>query len=80
MSSDEVKVKLQSAINNLHEKIAARIEHDPEGYLKAIAALEKSVQKLPSSYDSALQKSLFIFGKSVTEVSNMFNNNWGVGV
>jgi hypothetical protein len=58
VSSDEVKLKLQSAMNNLHEKIAARIEHDPEGYLKAIAALEKSVQKLPSSSDSALQKSL----------------------
>ena len=41
------------------------------GYEKAIAALEKSVQKLPSTVDSALQKSLYSFGKSVTEVRKL---------
>ena len=68
VSTDELKMKLQSVMKNLHDKLAARIEHDPAGYEKAIASLEKSVQKLPSTVDSALQKSLHSFGKSVTEV------------
>ena len=71
VSTDEVKMKLQSVMSNLHDKLAARIEHDPAGYEKAIAALEKSVQKLPSTVDSALQKSLYSFGKSVTEVRKL---------
>ena len=40
-------------MSSLHDKLAAGI-HDPAGYEKAIAALEKSVQNLPSSVDSAL--------------------------
>ena len=68
VSTEDVKMKLQSVMSSLHEKLAARIQHDPAGYQKALTALEKSVQKLPSTVDSALQKSLYCFGKSVTEV------------
>ena len=36
-------------MNSLHDKLAARIEHDPAGYEMAIAAQEKSIQKVPST-------------------------------
>ena len=68
VSTEVVRLKLQSVMSALHDKLAARIEHDPAGYEKAIAALGKTVERLPSTVDSALQKSLHCFGKSVTEV------------
>lgn len=68
VSEDEVQMKLQSVMDKLRDKLAARIGHDPAGYEKAIAVLEKSVDKLPATVDSALQKTLYSFGKSVTEV------------
>ena len=68
VSEDEVQMKLQSVMDKLRNKLAARIGHDPAGYEKAIAVLEKSVDKLPATVDSALQKTLYSFGKSVTEV------------
>ena len=45
-----------------------RIDHDSVGYSKAVAIFEKTVDKLPSTVDSALQKSLCSFGKSITQV------------
>ena len=65
---DVMKLKLKKALDNLAEKVIKRIEHDPTGYNKAIAMFEKTVEKLPSSVDSALQKTLCSFGKSVTQV------------
>ena len=71
VSTDQVKERLQAVMSKLHDKLAARIDHDPTGYDKALAVLEKSVQKLPSNIDSALQKSLYSFGKSVTEACSV---------
>ena len=65
---DVMRLKLKRALDNLAEKVMKRIEHDPSGYNKAIAMFEKTVEKLPSSVDSALQKTLCSFGKSVTQV------------
>ena len=64
----EVRYRLSSTLQVLHDKLAARISHDPTGYQKAVADLEKTVQKLPTTSDSALQKCLHSFGKSVTQV------------
>ena len=64
----EVGHRLSSALQVLNNKLLARISHDPTGYQKAVADLEKTVQKLPATSDSALQKCLHSFGKSVTQV------------
>ena len=64
----DVKEKLQEALKRLSDKVMARIESDPEGYSKSIKIFEKTVDKLPNKSDSALQKSLCCFGKSVIQV------------
>ena len=64
----EIKNKLQRILSKLGDKLSARIDHDPSGYSKALDILEKTVDKLPAKGDSALQKSLCSFGKSVTQV------------
>ena len=68
VQSDNLKEKLQSILIKLGEKISSRIDHDPTGYTKAVNILEKTVDRLPLRVDSALQKSLCDFGKSVTQV------------
>ena len=73
VSQSEVKIKLETVMKHLHDKLAARIQHDPSGYEKALAAMDKTVQRLPSTVDSALQKCLYTFGKSVTEVMIVLN-------
>ena len=60
--------QLGSALRALQDKLTARLAHDPEGYKRAVADLEKTVEKLPKTSDSALQKCLHSFGKSVTQV------------
>ena len=65
----DVKEKLQEALKRLSDKVMARIESDPEGYSKSIKIFEKTVDKLPNKSDSALQKSLCCFGKSVIQVN-----------
>ena len=68
MDTAEVRQQLSTALLTLQNKISARIEEDPSGYKKAVADLQKTVDKLPSTRDSALQKCLHSFGKSVTQV------------
>ena len=46
------------------------------GYEKALAVLEKTVEKLPDTVDTALQKCLYGFGKSVTQVIYFYF--WGI--
>ena len=65
---EAVKGKLKLAFNMLSDKLTSRLESDIEGYAKAVSVFEKTVQKLPSTSDSALQKCLHSFGKSVTQV------------
>merc|ERR1712208_63137 len=71
----DVKNKLDIVLGRLRDKISARIEHDPTGYSKTINCLDNTVTKLPTSRDSALQKSLFSFGKSITQVYICFVTN-----
>ena len=66
-----VEEKLNRALSLLQEKISLRIEKDPAGYSKALDILEKTIKRLPDSVDSALQKSLSQFGKSVTQSSSV---------
>ena len=66
-----VQTKLDDVLNQLRSKLEARICEDPTGYEKAVQAFQKSVQRLPSTSDSALQKCLHSFGKSVTQVGKM---------
>ena len=65
----EVTDRLGSTLKALYDKLAARIPEDPAGYQRAVSDLEKTVQKLPNTSDSALQKCLHTFGKSVTQVN-----------
>ena len=66
VTAKDVRAKLGRVIALLQEKIDPRIESDPVGYSKALDVLEKSIKRLPDAVDSALQKSLIQFGKSVT--------------
>ena len=50
----------------MEQKNYSRISHEPAGYEKAIEIFNKTVDKLPS-VDSALQKSICAFGKTVTQ-------------
>ena len=68
ISPDIVSTKLATVMKKLHDKIAARISHDPTGYDKALAVLDRTVDRLPATVDTALQKVLYSFGKSVTQV------------
>ena len=68
IDSDRVKEKLRKVISKLENKILSRIDHDPSGYDKALDNLNKTIEKLPSTVDSALQKTLHAFGKTVTQV------------
>ena len=72
LEPEKVKVKLDDIFNQLKFKIEARISHDPLGYDKALGTLQKTVQRLPSTSDSALQKCLHAFGKTVTQVKLLF--------
>ena len=63
-----VKMKLLKVLDKLGSKFMARIDHDPAGYAKAVDKLDKTVDRLPAKGDSALQKSLCEFGKTVTQV------------
>lgn len=69
-SPDDIKEKLKQSLAALADKMMKRIEHDPVGYGKAVSIFEKTVEKLPHTVDSALQKSLCSFGKSITQVLN----------
>ena len=55
-------------LNKLSEKLMSRIDQDPAGYSKALDVLDKTVDRLPARVDTALQKALCAFGKSVTQV------------
>ena len=74
----EIRQQLCAALQTLQGKIAARIEEDPVGYKKAVADLQKTVEKLPSTRDSALQKCLHSFGKSVTQVQLQNWSNYNI--
>ena len=68
---EDIKTKFKETVAALTEKVMARIDKDPTGYRKAVEIFEKTVKRLPSSVDTALQKSLCSFGKSVTQVFRM---------
>ena len=67
-NTNDIEMTLERALTSLKEKIKNRIAHDPSGYQKALKIFEKSVERLPSTVDSSLQKTLSTFGKSVTQV------------
>ena len=67
-SPEDVKAKLRDTLAALTEKILNRVDHDVVGYGKAVSIFSKTVEKLPSTVDAALQKSLCSFGKSITQV------------
>ena len=67
-TADNVKTKLMETLTALAEKIGGRVGNDVAGYSKAVNIFAKTVDKLPSTVDSALQKSLCSFGKSITQV------------
>jgi hypothetical protein len=64
-----VHKKLDDVFNQLKSKFESRISEDPAGYDKALDAFQKTVLRLPTTSDSALQKCLHSFGKSVTQVT-----------
>ena len=66
--SEAVKNNFQQVWEKLGSKILTRIQQDPAGYAKAVEKLDKTVNRLPAKGDAALQKSLFEFGKSATQV------------
>ena len=65
---EDVKAKLRDTLAALTEKILNTVDHDVVGYGKAVSIFSKTVEKLPSTVDAALQKSLCYFGKSITQV------------
>ena len=65
---EDVKAKLRDTLAALTEKILKRVDYDVVGYDKALSIFSKTVEKLPSTVDAALQKSLCSFGKSTTQV------------
>ena len=67
-----VKDKLEKTLKLLSDKFMSRIDSDPAGYAKAVDTFEKTVGKLPNKSDSALQKSLCSFAKSVTQVLRLY--------
>ena len=64
----EIKRKIKEALEKLEEKLMCRVEKDLSGYKKAAETFQKTVDRLPASSDSALQKSLCSFAKSFTQV------------
>ena len=70
-TASEVNEKLERVLLKLQRKIAPRIEMDTVGYSKALDIIEKTIDRLPGSVDTALQKSLAQFGKSVTQSSTV---------
>ena len=64
----DVKAKLIDSLSQLQAKLVARLDGDVAGYDKAVETFAKTVNKLPSTSDSSLQKALHTFGKSVTQV------------
>ena len=64
----DIKQKIKEALEKLEEKLVCRVEKDLSGYKKAAETFQKTVDRLPSSSDSALQKSLCSFAKSFTQV------------
>ena len=68
VNQQSVKEKLEVVFLKFQNKILSRVTQDPVGYGKALNIFEKTVDRLPATVDSALQKSLCSFGKSVTQV------------
>ena len=60
--------KMENTFKKLQNKLMKRIDLDPVGYSKAFDILDKTVDSLPATVDSALQKCLCSFGKTVTQV------------
>ena len=86
ISRDEVKEKLRKVLKKLEDKIGVRVEHDVSGYDRSLDILEKTIDRLPSSVDSALQKTLCSFGKTVTQVwfkcadAKYLKHNYSIGI
>ena len=55
-------------MTKLGDKLLCRIDQDPAGYNKALDIFNKTIDKLPANIDSALQKSLCSFGKTIVQV------------
>ena len=60
--------KMENTFKKLLNKLMKRTDLDPVGYSKAFDILDKTVDSLPATVDSALQKCLCSFGKTVTQV------------
>ena len=61
---EALKNKLKQTLDMLQGKICQRIGNDIAGYEKALKTFEKHVERLPTTTDSALQKSLCTFGET----------------
>ena len=68
VETEIAQTKLKNVLAKLINKIMPRIGEDPVGYNKSLDILEKTVDSLPATVDSALQKCLCTFGKTVTQV------------
>ena len=67
ITPSDVKAKLINTLTQLQAKLVARLDNDVAGYDKAVETFAKTVNKLPATTDSSLQKALHTFGKSVRE-------------
>ena len=65
---------MKEALEKLEEKLVCRVEKDLAGYKKAAETFQKTVDRLPASSDSALQKSLCSFAKSFTQVCDYMHH------
>ena len=60
---DEAMMKLDKVLEKMRTIFADRIEHDPKGYNKALAKLEKHLDRMPKSNDARIQKAACNFGE-----------------
>ena len=59
---------VDKVIDKLGERLKSRLHFDEDGYRKAIKVFEKTIDSLPKTFDSKLQKALYSFGKADTQV------------
>ena len=68
-SPEDAFKELDVVLEKMKQKLVARIPSDPNGYMKAIQAFKKGVEKIPATKDPILQKALYSFGKTETQVA-----------
>ena len=66
--SKELDEYVDNVLLKLKDRLKSRLKFDLDGYKKAFKVLDKNVDQLPKSSDSAIQKALFSFGKTDVQV------------